>query len=333
MSTHVENTIGSDFHVRLAAGERDHLGALARELVGAPPARIDDRDWIRAARELSCAAPLTLRGALRRFARDSGPDGMLLLANLPVDDDPLPDTPSVKGSVQRTPTVPAAALALTGMALGEVVAFDKEKSGALVQDVVPVAGMERFQGNAGSVKLNMHVENAFHEFRPDLVGLMCLRNDHDNVAALRVACIRRALPLLSDATRAVLHEPRYVTAAPASFALPPGMDMPHGVLRGPVEDPDVKVDFSSTEPVDDAAGAALVELEAAIDAVAHTLILGPGDLAFVDNRVALHGRNSFQPRYDGRDRWLQRIFVHLDVRRSRALRAGDGQVLASAART
>lgn len=53
----------------------------------------------------------------------------------------------------------------------------------------------------------------------------------------------------------------------------------------------------------------------------------PGNLVFVDNRIVLHGRAPYPPRYDGRDRWLQRIFVHLDNRWSRAFRPGNGPVL------
>ena len=48
----------------------------------------------------------------------------------------------------------------------------------------------------------------------------------------------------------------------------------------------------------------------------------------VDNRVTVHGRTAFRPRYDGRDRWLQRTFVAADLRRSREYRPGDGYVLA-----
>ncbi|MBY8851239.1 hypothetical protein K7G98_24000, partial [Saccharothrix sp. MB29] len=128
---------------------------------------------------------------------------MLLVRGLPVDPARLPPTPARPGSVQRTATVPASSAVLVALHLGEPMAFREEKSGALVQDVVPVPGMEETQGNAGSVPLTMHVENAFHPDRPDYVGLLCLRNDHDNVAGLRVASVRRALRLLPERERGV----------------------------------------------------------------------------------------------------------------------------------
>ncbi len=311
--------------------EREELTALAEELAGAAPRLIDDSRWVDTARTLSGGLPLRVRNRLRRFAWDPGADAMLLLRNLPQHvPGTTPATPSVAGSVQRGTTVPAAALVLVGMALGEVVAFDKEKSGALVQDVVPVPGMETFQGNAGSIKLNMHTENAFHPLRPDFVGLMCLRNDHENVAKLRISSVRRIVPLLPEPVRRVLHEPRFTIAAPASFNMPPGSEEPRGVLSGSADDPDLTVDFSSTTALDDTAADALLLLEKAVEHSYRELLLAPGDLALVDNRMALHGRNAFQPRYDGADRWLQRIFVHLDHRRSRGSRPHNGQVLRSA---
>ncbi|WP_369228235.1 transposase [Streptomyces sp. R39] len=56
-------------------------------------------------------------------------------------------------------------------------------------------------------------------------------------------------------------------------------------------------------------------------------MLQPGEPAFVDNRLSVHGRTTFEARYDGRDRWLHRTFVHLDNRRNRRHRGEDGFVL------
>ncbi|MEV7899952.1 clavaminate synthase, partial [Streptomyces cyaneofuscatus] len=39
------------------------------------------------------------------------------------------------------------------------------------------------------------------------------------------------------------------------------------------------------------------------------------------------GRTPFTPRYDGNDRWLHRVFIHTDSRRSRARRSGGGHVV------
>ena len=44
--------------------------------------------------------------------------------------------------------------------------------------------------------------------------------------------------------------------------------------------------------------------------------LKPGEIIFIDNRHAVHGRSSFQPKFDGKDRFLVRSFITLDLNKS-----------------
>ncbi|MFI6096991.1 TauD/TfdA family dioxygenase [Lentzea sp. NPDC051213] len=313
--------------VVLNKSDRQAVRRLAADLTLDPDAAIDTTEWMDQARELSNQLPLGLRESLRRFRRDPGREGVLLVRGLPVMGPNAVPTPNVAGSVQRRPTEPAGALVLACMQVGDVVSFRQEKGGALVHDVVPVPGQEDFQGNAGSVTLKMHTENAFHEHTPDYVALLCLRNDHDNVAGLRTSCVRRAVELLPRQIREVLGQPRFVTSPPPSFGNTVSFAGPRPVLEGDPEDPNIRVDFSATDPVDVVAATALDQLREAFDQVRRTFILQPGDLAIVDNRLSLHGRTSFHPRYDGEDRWLQRVYIQLDPRRSRVARAGGGNIL------
>ncbi|HEV2783173.1 MAG TPA: TauD/TfdA family dioxygenase [Actinophytocola sp.] len=313
--------------VTLTGAERNELDALANCLATTASREMDSVDWIRAARALSCEAPCRLRVILRHFRRDSGSDGFLLLHGLPVCEERLPATPVMAESVQRFSSHPASMLALVGLQLGELVAYREEKSGALVQDVVPVPGMESSQSNSGSTELELHVENAFHPNRPDFVCLLCLRPDHDRVAGLRIAACRRAVDRLTERTRRVLHQPRFVTTPPASFGDRVIAAIPHAILDGCPDDPDLRVDFASTQPSDEEAARAMIELRKALLDVQTTLVLEAGDLAVVDNRTAVHGRTAFRPRYDNGDRWLQRAYIHADIRRSRRVRPADGHVV------
>jgi L-asparagine oxygenase len=281
---------------------------------------VDDAGWVAAARSAWDVLPLAYRQRIREFRRDSGAAGALLVRGLPIDEATLPPTPSAGGSA-------AALLVMTACGLGDPAAFLAEKSGALVQDVVPVPGQEEFQGNAGSVDLKMHNENAFHPHRPDYVMLLCLRPDHERVAGLSTTSIREALPLLSPTTRDRLARPEFSTQPPPSFGTGGGAQPAHPVLAGDLADPTVQVDFAATTALTPEAERALAELLTAFTAVARTRRMGTGDLAIVDNRTSLHGRTAFRPRYDGRDRWLQRTFAFTDLRRSRDFRPSDGYVL------
>lgn len=324
----VANTIDARDAV-LAVNEADAtvVGRIAHELCTVEEGNLDRPAFLATARYLWEELPVALRRTVREFRRDSGPHGMLLLEGLPVDENRLGHTPSVRGSVQRKAEHPASILLLIAHGLGDPAAFRKEKSGAMVQDVVPVPGDENVQGNQGSVLLTFHNENAFHQHRPDFVMLLCLRSDHDSVAGLRVSCIRAAAPMLTEESRQALFREEFITDAPPSFGADGGQAPPHAVLTGAPDDPDVRVDFAATRALTEAGASALTELADLFEQSSSTLRLRPGDLAIVDNRVTVHGRTAFQPRYDGKDRWLQRTFALSDLRRSRDQRPGDGHVL------
>ncbi|MER7109339.1 TauD/TfdA family dioxygenase [Streptomyces sp. NPDC000229] len=315
-----------DTAVVLTDAEREQVRAVAEGLVPAAGGLLDDPAWLSAARAASESLPHRLRCGLRDFRHDAGHDGTLLIRNLPVEAE-LPATPTRRGSVRRTATVAAAAIATVMLQLGEVIAYRSEKSGALVQDVVPVPGHEEEQSNAGSVRLHMHTENAFHPNRPHYVGLMCVRADPTGDARLCTASVRRALPLLTDEARRVLSEQRFMTEPPPSFGDLGGVTPVHAVLQGAAEDPDVLVDFASTHPLDDGAMRAMEELRGIFERTAHAHDLAAGDLAVVDNRLTVHGRTSFSPRFDGTDRWLHRVYAALDRRRSRPDAEAGGAVL------
>jgi L-asparagine oxygenase len=312
----------------LSRADAAEVERVARELCSGPHQQVDDPGWVAAARDAAHFLPVTLRRTLRQFRRSSGARGTLLLRGLPVDEEALAQTPAVEGSVQRSVCVPAAVLLMTACTLGDPVAFRAEKSGALVQDVVPVPGKEDFQGNAGSVMLSFHNENAFHQHRPDYVMLLCLRPDHDRVAGVRTACVREIMPLLSEEARETLFSAEFTTNAPPSFGPAGGTTPPHAVFFGAPDDPNMLVDLAATAPMTARAKDALIELQDAFDRTAQNMVLVPGDLVIVDNHVTVHGRTAFQPRYDGWDRWLQRTFVARDLRRSRDHRPQDGYVLA-----
>jgi L-asparagine oxygenase len=314
------------YQITLTGVESSRAGALAERLVRTPPGLLDDPDWLRHVRQLSCHLPVSLLEAIRRYRHEPGDDGLLLISGLPIEEDVLPDTPGVWGSVESAATVPAALALLIGLQLGEVVAYRAEKNGALVQNVLPVRGMEASQSNAGSWPLDFHVENAFHAHRPDYLGLLCLRSDHDGMASTLVSSIRRVLPALSESDRDILHQPRFVTQMPPSFTSGTHSE-PHSVFDGSGQDPNIILDCQATTPLDDEAKDALERLSAALAEAAAPVVLKPGQMVFVDNRIVLHGRSLFTPRYDGRDRWLHRVYVTLDHRRNRSHRPGNGAVL------
>ncbi|MFV0320670.1 MAG: TauD/TfdA family dioxygenase, partial [Microbacterium sp.] len=54
-----------------------------------------------------------------------------------------------------------------------------------------------------------------------------------------------------------------------------------------------------------------------------------GDLFLFDNRRVMHARTPFEPRYDGTDRWLQRVIISDDLGRSAGRRTQRRRVVES----
>jgi L-asparagine oxygenase len=100
------------------------------------------------------------------------------------------------------------------------------------------------------------------------------------------------------------------------------VDEPVPLLFGGPDTPYLRFDdyFAEPLPGDAEAAAAVGALSEALAGAERDALLDPGDVLFVDNYRAVHGRRPFQARYDGTDRWLKRISVSRDLRRSRDAR-------------
>lgn len=278
--------------------------------------------------------PDRLRDGITSF-RDTPPDhGLLVVRGLPVGD--IPATPEAYGSNVLGETHPSSLLvALVAHPLGGLIGYEDEKAGALVHDVYPVSSDAAKPLNSGSTLFDFHTENVHHPVRPSHLGLLCLRPDHDRQAATMVASVREAEPLLSAADRELLRTDRYRSRFPLSFTRGTAEDErpvtePHPVLTdGPTGAPGTRVRFNmhNTFGTDAAAQEALERLNAAMHTVHRAVRADRGEMLLVDNRIVVHGRSDFTPRYDGNDRWLRRFYPYPGELRADVLVRAGGRVL------
>jgi L-asparagine oxygenase len=272
-------------------------------------AQLPDADTSELA-DLLLDVPAAVRDGLVHFADGTSRSGYVLIRGLTVGD--LPPTPNQHGSQMLDGHGTSGTLRLVADLVGSLIGYQDEKNGALLHDVHPVKGEERHIENSGSVAFDFHTENVHHPLRPDFLGLLCLRQDHDGVAATRVASVREAQPLLTDRQQEVLRSMRFSSAYPTSFARNIAGTRPtagpHPVLFGQNSDPFMRFNSHNTTAPDAEGAEALQALSGALESVCNDVVLEPGDLVLVDNHVAAHGRSSFTPRYDGRDRWLRRCY-------------------------
>ena len=278
--------------------------------------------------------PARLREGVESF-RDTPPDhGLMVVRGLPVGD--IPGTPATYGSNVLGETHPSSLLvALVAHPLGGLIGYEDEKSGALVHDVYPVASDAAKPLNSGSTLFDFHTENVHHPVRPSHLGLLCLRPDHDRRAATMVASVREAEPLLSAADRETLRTDRYRSRFPLSFTRGLAEDQrpvtePHPVLTdGPAGAPGTRVRFNmhNTFGTDPEAQQALDRLNEAMHTVHRAVRADRGEMLLVDNRIVVHGRSDFTPRYDGADRWLRRFYPYPGELTADVLLRAGGRVL------
>ncbi|HIK55675.1 MAG TPA: TauD/TfdA family dioxygenase [Synechococcales cyanobacterium M55_K2018_004] len=263
--------------------------------------------------------PRFVRRALLEFQVHSNAEGILLLKGLPIDPGLyyVPTPADASRSPEKRTYVSERCLAMVGSRLGHLVSYLQEKNGDLFQNLAPVRENETVQVSSSSkVRLQFHRETVFHPYPPDFLLLFCLRPDHDRVAETTYASIARALPLLSEEHQNLLFQPLYRTGIDYSFGSPQSgklSDRVLPVLYGRRNDPFLNYDEDLMEATTPEATAALNALQEAIAQVYRGVKLDTGDLLCIDNRRTVHGRSSFVPRYDGRDRWLQRSFVVRDL--------------------
>jgi L-asparagine oxygenase len=169
-----------------------------------------------------------------------------------------------------------------------------------------------------------------HPFRCDYLCLMAMRN-HTKVATTFGSMSRAEL---SQDVRRILLEPRFLIRPDDEHLRARGMsassvhdlaeaNTPVPVLFGDPAQPYLRIDpyFMDAVAGDDEANFALKTVVAALDDVLDDLVLEAGDVGIIDNYRAVHGRRPFHARHDGTDRWLKKIVVTRDLRKSRQIRS------------
>jgi L-asparagine oxygenase len=307
-----------DGPLELTAEERDEFAEAIDGLPAFDIRRLDETvadeltDW-------SELVPSRVADGVLDLRAGTIPSCRLVVRNLPVDPE-LPPTPQDGGpSPTKSTRVSEYTLLLLASIAGEVVGYEEEKDGLLVHDVSPKPGSEERQENTGSVFFDLHTENAFHPLTPDLLSLVCLRPDHDREARTLVASARDIADALPRSDVEVLRAPLFQTRMPTSFLTEPDAEEvlsdPQPVLTGRRDDPRICVDSFNTVPTTAEAERSLRELVRVLKSKLDGPALEPGDLLMVDNRRAVHARTAFRPRYDGEDRWLQRVYAVCEPRK------------------
>ncbi|MET4924941.1 guanitoxin biosynthesis L-enduracididine beta-hydroxylase GntD [Streptomyces sp. PSRA5] len=308
---------------------------------------LEGRDFLRDVAVHAHRLPESLRQGLVRFRLEEA-EPICLVRGRGIDEAAVGSTPphwNDDGARLRTRREDIYLL-LCSHLLGETVAWATEQGGRMVHQVLPIAGNQGGQLGTSTDQLHWHTETAFHPERMDYVALLCVRN-HDAVPTTyasvddldlddetREQLLRPAYPYLPDEANRAAAQPAMTapdSTGPLSELIARSaarvrqmFDEPERVpvLFGAQDSPYLRVhphyiaDFGD----DVAAEKAFDRLKDAVNNTLRETVLNPGDLLFIDNFKAVHGRREIPGRMDGADRWLKRAFVVRDLRKSRALR-------------
>lgn len=316
---------------QLSASEAATIYEVAGALAHIDPLRQLD-DYVLEAQVLAAELPKRLRERIVRYRRYSDPLGGLVVRGLPLG--PVPPTPSIARRARGVYLPAAYVLSVVAALFGDQIAYRAELGGCVVQDILPQRGRELTQESISSlIELYDHTEQAFNEHAPHHVLLLCLRQDHDRVAETTLSPVADVLAKLPDEVVAELRQKAFKTTVDSSFIRGAGYGSdvcrgPFAVVTGPALRPTVRADFAETSGMTVPATEALEALRAAVTACSIGIRMRPGDFVAVDNRCgAWHGRTAFTPRWDGKDRWLLRTFVTMDLAASIEDRPGDRRII------
>ena len=279
---------------------------------------VEGADFLDNARTYAQELPRRLRVFLNTF-RLAEPSGVCLVSGYPVDDAKVGKTPPHwrKKPDRSSTTEEEIYLNLCGALLGDAIAWSHQREGLICQDLVPIEGHEdKMIGSGSAQELVWHTEDARYSYRGDYIGLMCLRNPD---AVPTTFALINDIRLNPDQIEA-LFEPCFVFRPDPSHPKDSEGEKA-SVLFGDPRSPYVRFDpYCMDEPETAEARSAMDYLIRAIDENLRSVALLPGECMFIDNYITVHGRSSFKARFDGTDRWLKRIIIARDLRKSRAVR-------------
>ncbi|KPA88234.1 MULTISPECIES: TauD/TfdA family dioxygenase [Pseudomonas] len=255
---------------------------------------------------------------LRDFPQSDA--GALIVRGLPVDPQ-LPATPyDDEPGIEELPVLAGAILSVLAALGTRPVGYAGESDNTVFRHVSPKQECETEASSFGSrLGLGMHVDNPHLPLTcepldglsacPEYLTLTGLRCELD--VPTRIVAIRDVLDILPDFVEQELQRPNFSVRRPDSFGqegnvlenVPLLYQPPAGGLHCRYN----KAAVSATTANADFAMQLFSATANHPDVIRH-ILLQPGDMLIFKNQQTLHARDGFTPRYDGRDRWMIRVF-------------------------
>lgn len=336
--------------LRLTPQEITEIKSLLRNITS-EYSSVEDTSFLNKATLFAQELPKRIREILNDFRLVENNLGACIISGYPINDSKIGKTPNHwQSKTDRMHTLEEQILlVLYSSLLGDVFGWSTQQDGYIIHDVFPIKNNENDQIGTGSMQpIFWHTEDAFHPYRADYIGFMCLRNPEDVPTTIANLDVEQ----LNESQIQVLSEPHFIIRPDESHQLkneseirknlrqknPDGlvnlaynkiskMNTPSvekvPILFGSLQSPYLCLDPYFMDDIEDneEIKSAFDELVSTINERISFIVLKPGDICFIDNYRSVHGRKPFKANYDGNDRWLKRINITKDLRKSRSDRA------------
>ena len=254
----------------------------------------------------------------------------------------IPSTPPDNSHKIGEQTLLARIQSILLHSMGEILSYEAEGYGRLFQDIVPNEKMKNKQTSLGSnQELEIHTEQAFSLLRPDILSLACLRGDVN--AFTYILPVQTILENITHDEQELLWKPLWKIGVDLSFQMDDTLHcssdfemryLSNNKLRGPIPilygsktDPYLVFDQDLMLGITEEANRLIQKIITIYyeKRICHNLL--PGEIIFIDNLRAVHGRSSFYPKYDGYDRFLIRCFAVFDYERTKYARKENSRMI------
>lgn len=193
---------------------------------------------------------------------------------------------------------------------GALIGYEQEQNGRAIHNLIPQKKFENDQISGSSkTELVLHTESAFHPYKPTHIHLLCLRGDEN--AATTYANVEDIISHLTRKDLELLQTAEYRTGIDKSFSINGEDTNPQIItpLRQKTNTWEICYDGELTYGLYPAQAKALQSLKEAIAKSVKEITLVAGQILTINNNTTIHGRKSFQARYDGTDRWILRTLT------------------------
>ncbi len=275
--------------------------------------------------------PLNLRTFIKSLKHK--PYDYILINNLPLKDELLEDTP-IHWNVPKgeyTKLFQFINFIITST-LGYLYSWRTQQNGSMVADVLPIKGFEYYQQGFGSVAgLTFHTEDPFHIAAADFISLMCMRN-LTNTATTLFPVNLTAIPnhikrelfkvqfeIIPDESHTNLTYDNNNIGEDQKISFKEFNQVKKiAILYGTCENPYLRIDpeIILSSKLSQEAKIAYDYICQAIQRSKIEVSLVQGQIIIINNHRLANGRKPLKAEYNGKDRWLERVLVLEDIRKT-----------------